>query len=43
LRFVVILSGDKMTAPEDAEFLEWRNSVDPIEQSQGAPPGDGGE
>ena len=43
LRFVVMLSGDKMTAPEDAEFLEWRNSVDPIEQSQGAPPGDGGE
>jgi hypothetical protein len=43
LRFVVMLSGNGMTAPEDAEFLEWRNSADPIQQSREAQPGDGGE
>jgi len=36
LRFVVMLSGDRLAAPEDAEFLEWRNSADPIEQSREA-------
>ncbi len=34
LRFVVILSGNHITPPEDAEFMEWRNSPDPIKQSQ---------
>ncbi len=40
LRFVVMLSGSGTTPPEDAEFLEWRNSADPIEQSQKAAPAD---
>jgi hypothetical protein len=43
LRFVVMLSDNRITPPEEAEFLEWRSSADPIEQSQGAQPGDGGQ
>jgi len=34
LRFVVLLSADGMTAPEDAEFLEWRKSADPIRDAK---------
>lgn len=34
LRFVVMLSDDGTTPPEDVEFLEWRNSADPIRGAQ---------
>jgi hypothetical protein len=34
LRVVVMLSDNVMTPPEDVEFLEWRNSVDPILEAQ---------
>ena len=34
LRFVVFLSDGRMAPPEDAEFLEWRNSADPIRRAQ---------
>ena len=34
LRFVVFLSVNGMTPPEDTEFLEWRNSADPIRDAQ---------
>ena len=30
LRFVVMLSGRNTTAPEEAEFLEWLSSGDPV-------------
>jgi len=30
LRLVAMLSGDRMTAPEDMQFLEWRSSADPL-------------
>lgn len=42
LRFVAILS-EGMTAPEDIEFLEWRNSADPILKAQDAVPGRDGD
>ena len=34
LRFVAMLSSDRSIPPEDVEFLEWRNSVDPIRDAQ---------
>jgi hypothetical protein len=34
LRFVVMLSDSGATPPEDVEFLEWRNSADPIRDAQ---------
>jgi hypothetical protein len=34
LRFVVMLSDDGTTPPEEVEFLEWRNSADPIRGAQ---------
>jgi hypothetical protein len=36
LRFVVMLSGSRMTPPEEAEFLEWRNSADPVRDAKQA-------
>ena len=33
LRFVVMLSEGRTAPPEDAEFLEWRNSADPIKSA----------
>ncbi len=41
LRFVVMLSDNGMTPPEDVEFLEWRNSVDPIRDAQDSAPPEG--
>jgi hypothetical protein len=38
LRFVVMLSSGGMTSPEQVEFLEWRNSADPIRDAQTAMP-----
>jgi len=43
LRLVMMLSGDGMTPLEQAEFLEWRNSADPVRDAQEAtPPPSGG-
>jgi hypothetical protein len=37
LRVVVVLSDSGIIPPEEVEFLEWRNSVDPIEDAQDPP------
>ncbi len=34
LRFVVMLSEDGTTPPEEIEFLEWQNSADPVQEMQ---------
>ena len=34
LRFVVMLSEDGTTSPEEMEFLEWQNSADPVQEMQ---------
>jgi hypothetical protein len=38
LRVVVILAKERIVPPEDAEFIEWRNSADPIRHASGAGP-----
>jgi hypothetical protein len=43
LRFVAMLAGDRVTPPEDMEFLEWRESADPlrdVSESEATPGGD---
>jgi hypothetical protein len=37
LRFVVMLSENGATPPEDVEFLEWQSSADPIRDAQEKP------
>jgi hypothetical protein len=39
LRFVVMLSDNGTTPPEDVEFLEWQTSADPILKARDAAPG----
>ena len=34
LRAVVVLAEGRSVAPEDAEFIEWRNSADPLQRAQ---------
>jgi hypothetical protein len=38
-----MLAGDRVTPPEDMEFLEWRESADPlrdVSESEATPGGD---
>ena len=35
LRVVVMLSPGGIVPPEEAEFLEWRNSADPLRDAKG--------
>jgi hypothetical protein len=41
LRFVVMLSDNGTTPPEEVEFLEWQTSADPILRARDAAPDNG--